>query len=138
MKRTGQSPAIAGIELLYADSEEVARTAIALDGEFELRYVPEDNYLLRAAASSRPFSKADVLSDDNARVRHAVAAGVGFMWASDDPGQQVAAEMPLRVSDEVDGLTIMVPDPPGWKHMSEPPNAGQKNADHPISLVDPE
>ena len=137
MKTTGQSPAIAGVQLLFADSKEVARMAIAPDGEFELRYVAEDTYILRAAASSRPFSKEDLLSDDDTRVRQAVAPGIGFMFASDGPGQQVAAEMPLRVSDDMDGLTITVPDPPGWKHVSEPSDAGEKNADQPVSLANP-
>lgn len=138
MKSTGQSPAIAGIELLYADSRKVARTAIAPDGDFELRYVSEDSYILRAVASSRPFSKADILSDDETRVGHAVAVGIGFKWGSDDPGQEVAAEMPLQVNSDVDGLTLIVPDPPGWKEMSESPDSNQTKVDDPVPHVKPE
>lgn len=94
--------------------------------------------ILRAVASSRPFSQADLDGDDETGVRQAVAAGIGFKWTPDDPGQVAAAEMPVRVNGDAEGLTVMVPDPPGWEKMSESPDSGQKNADERLPPTYPE
>ena len=51
LKSTNQPPSAATVRLLYADTREPARSMVAPNGEFEFHYVPEDSFILRAAAS---------------------------------------------------------------------------------------
>jgi hypothetical protein len=105
LKSNGEPPPLAKIQLLYADTKELARTAIAQDGEFEIRYVPEDHYTLRAVASPD--------SDDHS----GVGVVEGFLWQpelawSTKEIPKGMAEISLEVTADLDNVSIVVPDPP--------------------------
>ncbi|WP_058189018.1 MSCRAMM family protein [Terracidiphilus gabretensis] len=116
LKRTGQPPAMASLQLLYADSHEFARTAVAVNGEFALDYVPEGSYILQASASTDPVPAMDQDTGDLV-----VSGSLGFFVATGDfdiPSnfkQDSSAETPLDVHGEVAAVTIYVPDPAAKK-----------------------
>ncbi len=93
IKGTGEVPHLAALQLLWADTRELARAGIALDGQIELDYVPEGSFILRAAASALTLE---------------TARGKG-------PGVQMLGgfgEIPVLVTGNVSDLTITVPEPP--------------------------
>ncbi len=107
LKSTGQPPPAAGLELLYADNQELARIAIAPDGEFDIPYVPEGNYILRALASPVPIP---ALGEDDA-VGIGVFPGEGIAGSPAISKPEGAGEIPLLVKGDIDQVTIAVPDP---------------------------
>jgi hypothetical protein len=110
LKSTGQAPPAAGLQLLYADNQELARTAIAPDGEFDIPYVPEGNYILRAVASPQPIPAFG--GDDNEQELGNLSGGIGiFAPASSDTKLHGGAEIPLMVKGDINNVTISVPDP---------------------------
>ncbi len=116
LKRTGQPPAMASLQLLYADSREFARTAVAINGEFALDYVPEGSYILQAAASADPVPAVDQENGDLV-----VSGSLGFFVSAGDFDstssfkQDSSAETPLDVHGEVAEVTLYVPDPAAKK-----------------------
>jgi hypothetical protein len=114
LKSTGQPPPAASVQLLYADTQEPARMAIASHGEFELHYVPEGNFVLRAEASPQPLPEIHIGDeDDSGGDRWVPYAGVSNNFAvSVNEKAAGFAEMPLAVTGDVEHVTIAVPDPP--------------------------
>jgi hypothetical protein len=115
LKSTGQPPANARVDLIYADTRERVHTAMAPNGEFEIPYVPEGNLILRAVGDNNPLPNMDAMADE------AEGTGIGVVTGSasiefDFPGARAGdedfAELPLTVSGDVDNITISVPDPP--------------------------
>jgi hypothetical protein len=94
IKGTGEVPHLAVLQLLWADTRELARAGIALDGQIELDYVPEGSFILRAAASG--------LTLETARGKGEGEQMIGAF-----------AEVPVLVTGNVSDLTITVPEPPG-------------------------
>lgn len=94
IKGTGEVPHLAVLQLLWADTRELARAGIALDGEIELDYVPEGSFILRAAASG--------LTLESARGKGEGEQMIGAF-----------AEVPVLITGNVSDLTITVPEPPG-------------------------
>lgn len=120
LKSTGQPPASASLQILYADNHEFARTAIAPNGEFELDYLPEGSYILQASASTDSIPASD---QDNSEL---VITGGSFFSPGDfdSPSsfkQDGAAEIPLDVHGELTGVTISVPDPSAKKENASAP-----------------
>ena len=100
LKGLGSSPPAAAIQLLYTDTREIARVGVARDGNFELNYVPEGTYILRAAASSLPeFPEEHQCPPDCPPLLRPVFGPF--------------AEVPLVVAGEVSNLIVTVPPPPG-------------------------
>lgn len=105
LKNTGQPPVVANVELLYADTKEIVRTVIAPDGKFEFFYVPEGNFVLRAAAGNDAPPNLDLMGGPNA------ASGLHpIVWSYPQAGEG-SPEIQLQVTGDVDDLTIAVPDP---------------------------
>lgn len=100
LKGLGSSPPAAAIQLLYADTREVARTGVARDGNFELNYVPEGNYILRAAASALSEFPRDHECPPDCQIAPPPVFG-SF------------TEVPLIVAGEVSNLIVTVPPPTG-------------------------
>ena len=103
LKSTNQPPSTATVRLLYADSSEQARSMVAPNGEFEFRYVPEDSFILRAAASPAP------MGDDSGSAPPMGRYSLNV--PPDGDGNDSGAEMPLAVTSDMDGVSISVPDP---------------------------
>lgn len=110
LKSTNQPPGAATVRLLYADTREEARSMVAPNGEFEFHYVPEDSFILRAAASPASWPQVDSRGGDD--------SGFGFPAGRSsqplqptDNGSDSSAEMPLAVTSDMDGVSISVPDP---------------------------
>lgn len=105
LKSTGQPPVVANVQLLYFDTHEELRTVIARNGKFEFFYVPEEKFLVRAAAGSDPPPTLDSIDGPNAPPgpHHVV-------WSFPQAGADSPA-IPLQVTGDVDNLTIAVPDP---------------------------
>ena len=116
VKSTGESPPTAAVQVLYADTREVARVAMAVDGEFEIPYVAEDSYILQATASGEHLPAIE-LDDDSAD--GFVAAGGSFELVQ-DVKTSGAGEIGVLVHGDVSGVIIATPDPPG-KQLNEPP-----------------
>jgi hypothetical protein len=113
LKSNGAEPPAAALELLYADTGEVARVALAAGGDFAIGYVAEGSYILRAAANSEPLPAVNVNADGGVDI----APGAGSTITAN---QESAAEMPVMVTREVSGVTIAVPDPPAAKAEPSP------------------
>ena len=121
LKSTGEPPASAVVQLLYADTKEPARTAIAPDGEFEMRWVPEGSFILRADASADPLPKFAINDDENGFGK-VVSSGFAFSMnpaANEVPG---GSEVSIAITGDVDHVSITVPDPPANRQ-------GESNAD---------
>jgi hypothetical protein len=101
LKSTGQSPVGANLKLLYADTKEEARSVYAANGRFEIDYVPEGSYVLRAAAGATAPPDMSAMSDG--KFHHIV-------WNYPNAGDG-SPEQPLDVTGDVDDVTILVPDP---------------------------
>ena len=118
LKRTGQPPPRAALRLLYADTREFARMAVAVNGDFELNYVPEGSYILQAQASAEPAPPAE---DDDGN--GSLAGNLGVFVETGDfdfaPHVQIdesaSSEIPLDVHGELAGIAIEVQDPPAKK-----------------------
>lgn len=96
LKGLGSAPAAAAIQLLYADTRELARIAIARDGTFQLNYVPEGSYILRVAASTLPaFPTMHFCPPDCGR--------------PDKPVFGPSIDVPLVVAGDVSDLVVTVP-----------------------------
>ena len=127
LKGTDQSPPAATVELLYADSRELARMTIAPNGEFEIHYVPEGSYVVAASASPDPFPDFEV-EDGNEGVGAIVlgTGGTSFSISSDvgsngdTAKSDHASEVPLSVTGDVDNVVIAVPDSPKAGPRPEP------------------
>jgi hypothetical protein len=125
LKSTGQPPPSAMVQLLYADTEEPARMTIAADGEFEIHYVPEGSFILRAMAMAKSVPKMETVDDDDSGVGF-VSGGMSFALANpkaDFPKGD--AELPLLITGDVDGVTITVPEPPASHQETPDGNQGQ-------------
>ena len=98
----------ATVQLLYADNREVARVALAPDGEFDLAYIPEGDYILVATAGTDPLPKMEISAGNDVETLpdlNAIAASGAAIAAG-------GAEIPLSVTGDLAGVTIAVPDPP--------------------------
>jgi hypothetical protein len=111
LKSNGAEPPAAALELVYADTGEVARVALTAGGDFAIAYVAEGSYILRAVANAEPLPAVNVNADGGVDI----AAGASALLAPDPSNQEGAAEMPIMVTGEVAGVTIAVPDPPAAK-----------------------
>jgi hypothetical protein len=109
LKSTGTPPPTTVLELLYADTRELARSTIARDGEFEFRYIPEGNFILAAIASATSLPKFDPDSDENEGGGFAFQMPVNLSMAG---REKEGAEIPLLVKGDLDAVSIAVPDPP--------------------------
>ncbi len=63
LKSNGAEPPAAALELVYADTGEVARVALTAGGDFAIGYVAEGSYILRAVAKSEPLPTVNVNAD---------------------------------------------------------------------------
>jgi hypothetical protein len=124
LKSNGAEPPAATLELLYADTGEVARVALTAGGDFAISYVADGSYILRAVANSEPLPTVNVNADGGVDI----AAGAGGLNAANQEG---AAEMPIMVTGEVAGVTIAVPDPPVAKPESSPEPAPSPSETNP-------
>jgi hypothetical protein len=125
LKSTGQAPPTAVVELIYADTREHARFSVQSNGHFDLSFVPEDSYVLRAVA--RPEALPNIDFDDEETGGIGFAGGV-FFRPSISREEAGAVEIPLVVSGDVEGITIAVPDPPASKQAA-PPQTPEAAAD---------
>lgn len=104
LKSTGLAPPTAAVQLLYADTRELARMVIAADGEFEISYVAEDSFILRAEASGEPLPGVDTDGED----------GEGFLLSGirlDAVETQATSDVAVMVTGNMSGITLAVPDP---------------------------
>jgi hypothetical protein len=108
VKSTGDAPPTAAVQLLYADTREVARMAMAVDGEFEFGYVADDSYILQATASTEPLPKMDI--DDDIADGAVGAMGV-FEVAHEEKTGNAVGEVAVLVHGDVSGVVIETPDP---------------------------
>jgi hypothetical protein len=123
LKSNGAEPPAATLELVYADTGEVARVALTAGGDFAISYVAEGSYVLRAVANSEPLPSVNVNADGGVDI----APGAGTTQ-SNLTNQEGAGEMPIMVTGEVAGVTIAVPDPPVAKPEAEPaPSPSETN-----------
>jgi hypothetical protein len=121
--KSGAEPPAASLELVYADTGEVARVALTAGGDFAISYVAEGSYVLRAVANSEPLPSVNVNADGGVDI----APGAGTTQ-SNLTNQEGAGEMPIMVTGEVAGVTIAVPDPPVAKPEAEPaPSPSETN-----------
>jgi hypothetical protein len=116
LKSNGAEPPASALELVYADTGEVARVALTAGGEFAIGYVADGSYILRAVANSEPFPSANVNADGGVDL----ASGAAALLASNAGNQEGATEIPIMVTGEVAGVTIAVPDPPVAKPEPSP------------------
>ncbi len=119
LKSNGEAPPAAGLQLLYADTREPARVALANGGDFAISYVPEGSFILRVIAISEPLPKLETDADGGTNI----AAGASEFVPSDTSNQDGVTEMPVLVTADLSGVTITVPDPPVQK-----PDAPQEPA----------
>lgn len=121
LKSTGHPPPAGFVQLLYADTKELARMTYAPNGEFDMRYIPEGSFIVRAAASFESFSNVGAYTDG------------GGVFASDSDVnvsssvREATSEMPLTVNGDVTTFTISVPDPPTEEQTAPP--AGSQTSD---------
>jgi len=116
VKSTGEAPPSGIVRLLYADTREVARVAMAVDGEFEIGYVGDDSYILQASSSAEPLPKVDV-DDDNGDTSFVVGSGV-VTQIGDKAATERAGEIGVLVHGDVSGLVVETPDPAAPKAAS--------------------
>jgi hypothetical protein len=116
LKSNGEAPPAASLQLLYADTREPARVALANGGDFAIPYVPEGSFILRAAAISEPLPKLEM----DAGGGTTIAAGEWELIPSDTSNQEGVTEMPVLVTADLSGVTITVPDPPAKKPDTAP------------------
>lgn len=133
LKSTGDPPPAGAVTLLYADTHENARLGIFDgSGEFALSYVPEDSYILTAAASPEPlpdFSEEDLGG--------AYGFSASFRADSDAKLPDGMSSLPLLVTGDVTGITISVPDPPPLTREKSSDRSGPDIAPQPSSPDQP-
>ena len=114
LSSTGQPPPAAAVQLLYADTREPARMAIAPNGEFEIHYVPEGSFILSAIAIAQALPNLDADGEDNsggAGVGYMAGSSFGFTVPANEGNPAGAAELPVLVTGDVEHANISVPDP---------------------------
>jgi hypothetical protein len=109
LKNSGEPAVFANLRLLYADTREELRSSFATDGDFEIHYVPEGNYLLRGAAGMAPPNPDDF---EGQRFHQ-------ITWAYPRAGNK-SPEVPLKVNGDLENVTITVPMPAATDE-KEPP-----------------
>jgi len=111
LKSSGQPPPAAAVQLLYADTRELARVAIAPNGEFEMHYVPEGSFILKATASPKPLPQINLGDDGDQGEMIGISGGFGIRL--DPNAQEMAggAEIPLQVTGDIEHVSVTVPDP---------------------------
>ncbi|MGA2249628.1 hypothetical protein [Terracidiphilus sp.] len=117
LKRTGQPPPTAALRLLYADTREFARMAVAVNGEFELNYIPEGSYILQAQASADPAPANE--EDGNGTISGSFGVFIetgDFDFAPHvSIDESASSEIPIDVHGELTGIALEVPDAPAKK-----------------------
>jgi hypothetical protein len=116
LKSSGQPPVAANVQLLYADTREFARVAVAPDGEFEIPYVPEGSFILVATAMSEALPKLNFDEDESI----AMAGGHQIVFGDLGHSAEGSAEIQLLVSSDTAGVVIAVPDPVANKANAAP------------------
>jgi hypothetical protein len=132
LKSTGQPPPAAFVQLIYTDTQEPARSALAPNGEFEIHFVPEGNFILRAAANPEPVPEMSIGDDDDEGVGRVVSETAFSFSVNPTAGKmEGAVEIPLLVSGDADRVNIAVPDPParqkGLPGSNDEPDTTQAN-----------
>jgi len=130
VKSTGEAPPTAAVRLLYADTREVARTAMAVDGEFEFGYVADDSYVLQATASAEPLPKIDVEDDDGGGFF--VSSSSGSIQLEGGAGKEKGGEVAVLVHGDVSGVVIETPDPPALQPGTETTEAPAETEATPV------
>jgi len=102
LKSSNQPPVSSNVQLLYADTREEARSVFAPNGQFEFFYVPEDSFILRAAAGAQAPPDFNNINSATGPRR--------IVWSFPQAGEG-SPELPLQVTRNVENLTIAVPDP---------------------------
>ena len=110
VKSTGEAPPSGGVRLLYADTREVARVAMAVDGEFEIPYVADGSYILQAASSLEPLPKIEV-DDDDPMTSFVVGGGINSVGFDAGGPTEKTGEMAVLVNGDVSGVVVETPDP---------------------------
>jgi hypothetical protein len=128
LKSTGQPPASAFLQLVYADTQEPARVVMAPGGHFDLPFVPEESYLLRAIAAPNGLRNLGI-GDDDVNEGGMIVSGF-YIKAPGRSKEEGAVEIPLLVKGDVEDITIRVPDPQPLEHAapSEAPEQGDASA----------
>lgn len=116
LKSTGQPPPSAVVQLLYADTKELARMTDTPNGQFEIQYVPEGSFLLLATAGREPLPDLNFNGDSDDGVSEAPA----FSYSVDlnAGGTADSGQMSLALTESLDHLIIEVPDPPANQPVS--------------------
>jgi hypothetical protein len=102
LKSSHLPPVSANVQLLYADTHEEAGSVFAPNGQFEFFYVPEDSFILRAAAGAQAPPDFESINSGTGPRR--------IVWSFPQAGED-SPELPLLVTGNVENLTIAVPDP---------------------------
>jgi hypothetical protein len=106
----GQPPSTAMVQLLYADTREAARMAVAVNGEFTIDYVPEGSFILSARASTNVVNIDPGAGNDSGGGFS--GSGITMVGPPDGGVLGASAELPLLVTGDVEHAVISVPDPP--------------------------
>jgi hypothetical protein len=130
LKSTGQAPPTAEVQLLFADTGESARMALAVDGEFEFSYVPEDSFILRAEASGEPLPDLGVDEADG----DGIAGGAWGLSGVRAESSGAHTDTAVIVTGNMSGITVAVPDPSPSKSAA---SATPAEADAPV-IVSPQ
>ena len=81
---------------------EEARSGFAVDGVFQMAYLPEGSYVIEAQALRRNIPEGD--------------DAVQFLKSGGklipDPGTAAVAQLPISLTGDMSNLTITVPDAP--------------------------
>jgi hypothetical protein len=102
LKSSNTAPVTANVELLYADTREEVRSVLAPNGKFEIFYVPEESFVLRAAAGSQAPPDLENFDSGNGPRR------IFWFFPQVDEG---SPELKLQVTGNVENVSIAVPDP---------------------------
>ena len=125
---TGQPPPAAAVQLLYADTREPARMAIAPNGEFEIHYVPEGSFILSATAITQALPNLDGDGEDNSGGPgggYMAGSSFGFTVPANGENPGGGAELPVLVTGDVEHANISVPDPQPTNQEAPNNGAGQ-------------
>ena len=139
VKSTGEAPPTAAVRLLYADTREVARTAMAVDGEFEFGYVADDSYILQATASAEPLPK---LEDDEDPGGFFISGTSSSIQLDGPAGNDKSGEVAVLVHGDMSGVVIETPDlvvqRPGTETTEAPVETDATPAGPPAAPVTPQ
>jgi len=125
LQSNGQPPPSAAVQLLYADTREPARIAVAPNGEFEIHYVPEGSFILSATASAQALPGSDAEGDDNSGGGGFRGSSFTFSFPANGGSPGGGAELPLLVTGDVEHANISVPDPLPEVNEGTPSGDGQ-------------